>query len=88
MSGGSLEYFYQRVRDLEFSTNTPERKAFKKHLNLIAEALYAIEWVDSGDYGEGEENEPIMKCIKSHDVLDFLIEEGKQLIEDLGRFTK
>lgn len=88
MSGGSMEYFYHKVRDLEFNTNTPERKAFKKHLDLIADALFAIEWVDSGDYGKGEENEPILKCIGRQDVLDTLIEEGKQLIQDLERFAK
>ncbi len=67
MSGGSMDYLYRRIEDAEFELNTPERIAFKQHLNLIAEACKAIEWVDSGDNSEGSENEFITKCINNLD---------------------
>lgn len=64
MSGGSMDYLYSRVRYAEFTTETPERKAFAEHLQLVADALRAIEWVDSGDWGPGDENEPIRACLR------------------------
>jgi hypothetical protein len=67
MSGGSMDYLYRRIEDAEFELNTPERIAFKQHLNLVAEACKAIEWVDSGDNSEGSENEFITKCINNLD---------------------
>jgi hypothetical protein len=63
MSGGSMNYLYSHIQDAEFKLTTPQRIAFKQHLNLIAEACKAIEWVDSGDNSEGSENEVIIKCI-------------------------
>lgn len=63
MSGGSMDYLYRRIEDAEFDLTTPERIAFKQHLNLVAEACKAIEWVDSCDNSEGSETEVIAKCI-------------------------
>lgn len=67
MSGGSMEYLYRRIEDAEFELNTPQRIAFKQHLELVAEACKAIEWVDSGDNSNGTENEFISKCINNLD---------------------
>jgi hypothetical protein len=67
MSGGSMEYLYRRIEDAEFELNTHERVAFKEHLNQVAKACKAIEWVDSGDNSEGSENEFITKCINNLD---------------------
>ena len=64
MSGGSMNYLYAKLAYAEFDENTPERIAFAKHLKLVAEALHDIEWVDSGDYGPGRENEAILKCLR------------------------
>jgi hypothetical protein len=62
MSGGSMNYLYILVRDAEFHTHSPERKAFREHLMLVANALRAIEWNDSGD-GDDQEVHNIMACI-------------------------
>ena len=56
MSGGSMNYLYSRLEyDANFSQDTPERRAFAKHLKLVAKALHDIEWVESGDYGKGDD---------------------------------
>lgn len=67
MSGGSMNYLYRRIEDVEFELTTPQRITFKQHLNLVAEACKAVEWVDSGDNSEGSENEFITKCINNLD---------------------
>jgi hypothetical protein len=69
MSGGSMDFLYSRILNAEFELNTPERIAFKQHLNLVAEACKAIEWVDSGDNSEGSENEFISACLLNKDGL-------------------
>ena len=61
--GGSMDYLYRKVMDAEFDEDTPERKAFAAHLKLVAKALHDIEWVDSCDYGPGDENESIRACL-------------------------
>lgn len=54
MSGGCYDYTYIRVetmsRDL-IKSRDPLRKAFGRHLKLIAVAMHDVEWVDSGDSG-------------------------------------
>lgn len=67
MSGGSMDFLYRRIKEAEFKLNSPERITFKQHLNLVAEACKAVEWVDSGDNSEGSENEFITKCINNLD---------------------
>jgi len=70
MSGGSMNYLYSKLEyDATFSTDTPERRAFRMHLALVAKALHDIEWVDSGDYGPGDENEAIRACIGDSRVM-------------------
>jgi hypothetical protein len=64
MSGGSYDYAYQRVRDVadEIEERHPEEAkhlAFAAHLRLVATAMRAIEWVDSCDYGPGDDHEAI-----------------------------
>lgn len=83
MSGGSMENLYQRVLDAEFLQDTVERKAFAKHLKLISKALHDIEWVDSGDYGEGEENEAIRACLEPAVILEAAIEQAHAAAKDL-----
>ena len=63
MSGGSMDYAYRHVLDAidMVRGNTPERIAFRTHLARVAAAMRAIEWVDSCDYGKGDE----VKAIKS-----------------------
>lgn len=66
MSGGSYDYFYLRVEEMAENIphkNNPRRVAFKELLKLVAEACHAIEWVDSCDYGAGDENKTIEACL-------------------------
>lgn len=84
MSGGSMEYLCHRVRDASFSTHTPERKAFAEHLQLVADALHDIEWVDSGDYGPGDESLAIRKCIGQSAVLAAAVETARKAHTMLG----
>lgn len=38
---------------------TSLRRLFAEHLRHVAVAMRAVEWVESGDYGEGEDDDPI-----------------------------
>lgn len=94
MSGGSYDYAYYKVQDMAQSlankTQTPLRRAFAKHLKLVAEAMHDIEWVDSGDCGPGDEEQAIRAVLgdKTRALeLDILIEEAKELIEKLQKIT-
>ena len=60
-----MNYLYSKIEYADFPTDTPEREAFAKHLKLVAKALHDIEWVDSADYGPGDENEAIRACLSS-----------------------
>jgi hypothetical protein len=81
MSGGSMNYLYSTLEYASFDKSTPERKAFAKHIQLVAKALHDIEWVDSGDYGLGRENDAIRACLDPGAVLDALIEHAKETVE-------
>jgi hypothetical protein len=66
MSGGSWGYLYFKMdeaADTLIEDKDPLRKAFGKKMKLIAAAMHDIEWVDSGDYENGEEVEAIEKAI-------------------------
>lgn len=82
MSGGSMNYLYSKIEcNANFSLNTPERRAFDKHLKLVTKALRDIEWVDSGDSSPGDENEAILQCLSIERVLQSLIEEAEQTMD-------
>ena len=74
MSGGSMEYLHRRVREASFDARTPIRRAFKKHLELVAEALHDIEWVDSGDCAPGDEEAAIRAVLHSGAELEAAVE--------------
>ena len=67
MSGGSYEYADRHVQGmadcLRGKDTNPLRKAFAEHLERVAEAMRAVEWVDSCDYARGDEDEPIRAVI-------------------------
>lgn len=85
MSGGSMNYLYSRVQDAEFHADSLERRAFRKHLQLVAEALRAIEWVDSGDSGPGDDTAAILACLNDGAVLETAIETAHEAAKDLRR---
>ena len=82
MSGGSMEYLCYKVEEASFARITPERKAFIKHLQLVAKALKAIEWNDSGD-GANDEEKLIRKCLGEGDVLDICVEDARWILQKL-----
>jgi hypothetical protein len=61
MSGGSYDYVYGRIDDIELRNREtdPRRAAFQKLLKLVARAMHDIEWVDSCDYGPGDDHQAI-----------------------------
>lgn len=66
MSGGAYDYGYQRIEEMADSMGqgaTPLRKRFIDHLRKVARAMHDVEWVDSGDWGEGDENDAIRACL-------------------------
>jgi hypothetical protein len=79
MSGGSMNYLYSKLEyDANFKQDTPERRAFAKHLKLVAKALHDIEWVDSGDYGPGDDIEAIRACLRTGATLEAAIEAAHE----------
>lgn len=70
MSGGNLEYFCFKFDDIirliaehESTKASTLRQDFIEHLRLVSQALYDIEWVDSGDYNDGDENKAILAVL-------------------------
>lgn len=60
MSGGSYNYKYLHVLELSDEIESkangiPHRLALAKHMRIVAEACRAVEWRDSGDYGNDQE---------------------------------
>jgi hypothetical protein len=72
MSGGSYNYFYQQLEsyaeDIRNLDINPKRKLFSQLLVLCAKAAKDIEWVDSGDYGPGDEDKAIDEVFLSLNV--------------------
>ena len=85
MSGGSMNYLYSKLElDANFCENTPERRAFAKHLKLVAKAMHDIEWVDSGDYGPGDDTEAIRACLSAGATLEAAIDAAREANKALG----
>ena len=82
MSGGSMNYLSYQVEDATFRDNTQLRKAFRVHLRKVAEAMHKIEWNDSGDGAEGED-ESIRACVGDGAVLESAIEQAREAAEVL-----
>lgn len=89
MSGGSMDYVYRLVEEISFREDTPTRKAFAKHLKLVATALHDIEWVDSCDKAKGDEEAAILACLPKGALVDQCFEDVKAaaqcLIESIER---
>lgn len=88
MSGGSYDYAYSKVEDMADSlsnkNNSALRRAFAKHLKLVAKAMHDIEWVDSSDYGEGDDEEAIRKVFAHASTeKEILVSDAEELIKQL-----
>lgn len=84
MSGGTMNYLYSKLEhEATFKADTPERRAFAKHLKLVAKALHDIEWVDSCDYGHGDDTEAIRACLSSGAPLEAAVEAAHEACKAL-----
>jgi hypothetical protein len=84
MSGGSMNYLYSKIEyNLTFDRNTPERKAFWKHMQKVIKALKDIEWVDSGDCGPGDETDAIRACLHPQATLEAAAEDAREALAAL-----
>ena len=94
MSGGSLDYIHWKVEEvamrLKDKDNTPLQRAFGEHLENVAKALHDIEWVFSGDYGKGDDDEAIKVVLGENyeaKAFEVLKQDAEKLIEQLNKFT-
>lgn len=77
-----MNYLYSRIEnDASFRENTPLRKAFRKHLDKVIKALHDIEWVDSSDYGKGDDDAAIRECLAPGAPLESAIADVNAAIE-------
>lgn len=51
------------MADVLAASGDPLRAAFGRHLLLVADAMHAVEWVDSCDWGPGDEVEAIKAAL-------------------------
>ena len=93
MSGGSYDYSFYKVEEMADSLshkgNSPLRRAFAKHLALVAKAMHDIEWVDSSDYGKGDDDEAIRAVLNSTaNEKEIIYEDAKEVIAQLKSLLK
>lgn len=90
MSGGSWDYIYGRFEETAErlrAERDPLRRALGDRIALIAAAMRDIEWVDSGDYGKGDDVEAIRKALGEGgdaEVMRLLIDDAKKAGEALN----
>jgi hypothetical protein len=87
VSGGSLDYVYQRVEDAAQSIalrgDTPLQRAFAGHLTRVAEALYALEWAWSGDSDIALADHAMRKLVSPAEELDAATARANLALEEL-----
>lgn len=89
MSGGSYNYTFYRIEELaaeilQQGERTSLRKAFCAHLVKVAAAAKAIEWNDSGD-GDDREDDLIRSVISPTAELEAATKAAKEASEELNR---
>lgn len=87
MSGGSLDYVCYKVGDaadsIEARATTPLQKAFAAHLRDVSKALHDLEWVFSGDYGDGDEVESLKKVVNKQMELEAATNDARIALKQL-----
>ena len=70
MSGGAYQYAHRSVSLMadELHCDCPLRSAFRGHLRLVAEAMYALEMEDSGDGADWRPK--VQRVVSPHAVLE------------------
>jgi hypothetical protein len=91
VSGGSWDYVYNKFDETAarlLNSKDPLRRALGLRISYIANAMHDIEWVDSGDYGEGKEIEAIRKALGKNarsEVLKLVIINAENMKRDLEK---
>lgn len=94
MSGGSWDYVCFRIDEAAERLKRercPYRRALGEKMLLIGKAMHDIEWVDSCDYGPGEELEAIKTALGNDAqglALGQLLKDAEVLIAELRSFTE
>ena len=87
MTGGSLDYVCYRLDDaidtIERRATTTLHKAFLSHLRDISKALHDLEWVFSGDYGDGDEVESLKKVVNKQMELEAATNDARTALKQL-----
>jgi hypothetical protein len=84
MSGGSWDYLFGRMdnaADRLVASRVPRRKAFGLLMRSCAKAMHDIEWVDSGDYGPGDDVDAIDAALNGIDTADLIKAYRDELLE-------
>lgn len=91
MSGGSWNYACWKIQEWanELMTDkNPLRRAFGQHMELIANAMHDIEWVDLCDYGPDQESDAIRAALgPDADRLELavLVSDARQAADKLNQ---
>ena len=95
MSGGSLDYAYQKVNELAVLLKqkhfTPLQRAFGEHLTKVSQALHDIEFVLSGDYKDGADEKAIKEVLgpeSNNKALEILMHDVKQVIAEVEKLIE
>lgn len=86
MSGGSWDYCFHKLDEIVARLRTcksPYRRALAEQLALAAKALHDIEWVDSGDYGPGDDLPAIKVALgdgANAKAFEVLCQDARELI--------
>jgi len=87
MSGGSLDYVCYKLDDaievIERRVTTALQKAFAAHLKDVSKALHDLEWVFSGDYGDGDDVEALRKVVNKEMELEAATNDARTALKQL-----
>lgn len=93
MSGGSYDYAYSKIEQLAEDLrikDDPRRLALQRLLLKVSVAIHDVEWVDSSDYGEGDDHAAIDACFFGDSwkiaAYDALMNELNRVVKN-GRVT-
>jgi hypothetical protein len=100
MSGGSYGYAFHHVEDVADrlrESEDPLRRAFAKHLDLVARAMHDVEWVDSHDYGPGDDENALRGALGESpqpgtpeaicEACRLICGEAPDWLEDIGEWS-
>lgn len=86
MSGGAWNYACDQVAEWAErmgQSRDPMRRAFATHLVAVSKALHDVEWVDSGDMGDGDDHAAIEALIGTKGILEQTVVEARDVHERL-----